>query len=92
MISILFNGLISVHARVNVLYIIELISLNSSKTLYGISLLELELVSVLESNFELISFFKIDFFVKLKNEIIVESLFELFNFILLSIISIEIIR
>ena len=88
----MFNGLISVHARVNVLYIIELISLNSSKTLYGISLLELELVSVLESNFELISFFKIDFFVKLKNEIIVESLFDLFNFILLSIISIEIIR
>ena len=63
MISILFNGLISLHARVNVLYIIELIS-----------------------------FFKIDFFVKLKNEIIVESLFDLFNFILLSIISIEIIR
>ena len=88
----MFNGLISVHARVNVLYIIELISLNSSKTLYGISLLQLELEIVLEFNFELISFFKIDFFVKLKNEIIVESLFDLFNFILLSIISIEIIR
>ena len=67
----MFNGLISVHARVNVLYIIELISLNSSKTLYGISLLQLELEIVLESNFELISFLKIDFFVKLKNEIIV---------------------
>ena len=79
----MFNGLISVHARVNVLYIIELISLNSSKTLYGISLLQLELEIVLESNFELISFFKIDFFVKLKNEIIVESLFDLLSLILL---------
>lgn len=88
----MFNGLISVHARVNVLYIIELISLNSSKTLYGISLLQLELEIVLEFNFELISFFKIDFFVKLKNEIIVESLFDLLSLILLSIISIEIIR
>lgn len=84
----MFNGLISVHARVNVLYIIELISLNSSKTLYGISLLQLELEIVLEFNFELISFFKIDFFVKLKNEIIVESLFDLLSLILLSIISI----
>ena len=88
----MFNGLISVHARVNVLYIIELISLNSSKTLYGISLLQLELEIVLEFNLELISFFKIDFFVKLKNEIIVESLFDLLSLILLSIISIEIIR
>ena len=75
-ISKLFNCLISLHARVKVLYIIESISLNSSKTLVGII--------IFDSG--------IDFFEKLKNDgredLVIKFLFLIAGFI----ISIEIIK
>ena len=77
----MFNGLISVHARVNVLYIIELISLNSSKTLVGIMIL----LSVIFD-------FGIDFFEKLKDESIEDLLIKFLFLIVGFIISIEIIK
>ena len=80
-ISKLFNCLISLHARVKVLYIIESISLNSSKTLAGIMIL---LFVIFDSG--------IDFFEKLKNDgredLVIKSLFLIAGFI----ISIEIIK
>lgn len=79
--SKLFNCLISLHARVKVLYIIESISLNSSKTLVGIMIL---LSFIFDS--------EIDFFEKLKNEgredLVIKFLFLIAGFI----ISIEIIK
>jgi len=80
-ISKLFNCLISLHARVKVLYIIESISLNSSKTLVGIMIL---LFVIFDSG--------IDFFEKLKNDgredLVIKFLFLIAGFI----ISIEIIK
>lgn len=80
-ISKLFNCLISLHARVKVLYIIESISLNSSKTLAGIMIL---LFIIFDSG--------IDFFEKLKNDgredLVIKFLFLIAGFI----ISIEIIK
>jgi len=80
-ISKLFNCLISLHARVKVLYIIESISLNSSKTLAGIMIL---LFVIFDSG--------IDFFEKLKNDgredLVIKFLFLIAGFI----ISIEIIK
>lgn len=80
-ISKLFNCLISLHARVKVLYIIESISLNSSKILVGIMIL---LSFIFDS--------EIDFFEKLKNEgredLVIKFLFLIAGFI----ISIEIIK
>lgn len=80
-ISKLFNCLISLHARVKVLYIIESISLNSSKTLVGIMIL---LFVIFDS--------EIDFFEKLKNDgredLVIKFLFLIAGFI----ISIEIIK
>ena len=80
-ISKLFNCLISLHARVKVLYIIESISLNSSKTVVGIMIL---LFVIFDSG--------IDFFEKLKNDgredLVIKFLFLIAGFI----ISIEIIK
>ncbi len=80
-ISKLFNCLISLHARVKVLYIIESISLNSSKTLVGIMIL---LFVIFDSG--------IDFLEKLKNDgredLVIKFLFLIAGFI----ISIEIIK
>ena len=80
-ISKLFNCLISLHARVKVLYIIESISLNSFKTLAGIMIL---LFVIFDSG--------IDFFEKLKNDgredLVIKFLFLIAGFI----ISIEIIK
>lgn len=80
-ISKLFNCLISLHARVKVLYIIESISLNSSKTLVGIMIL---LFVIFDSG--------IDFFEKLENDgredLVIKFLFLIAGFI----ISIEIIK
>ena len=80
-ISKLFNCLISLHARVKVLYIIESISLNSSKTLVGIMIL----LSVIFD-------FVIDFFEKLKDESIENLLIKFLFLIAGFIISIEIIK
>ena len=81
-ISKLFNCLISLHARVKVLYIIESISLNSSKTLVGIMILLLFVI--FDSG--------IDFLEKLKNDgredLVIKFLFLIAGFI----ISIEIIK
>lgn len=81
-ISKLFNCLISLHARVKVLYIIESISLNSSKTLVGIMILLLFVI--FDSG--------IDFFEKLKDEsredLVIKFLFLIAGFI----ISTEIIK
>ena len=80
-ISKLFNCLISLHARVKVLYIIESISLNSSNTLVGIMIL---LFVIFDSG--------IDFLEKLKNDgredLVIKFLFLIAGFI----ISIEIIK
>lgn len=81
-ISKLFNCLISLHARVKVLYIIESISLNSSKTLVGIMILLLFVI------FD----FGIDFFEKLKDESIEDLLIKFLFLIAGFIISIEIIK
>ena len=81
-ISKLFNCLISIHARVKVLYIIESISLNSSKTLVGIMILLLFVI--FDSG--------IDFFEKLKDESIEDLLIKFLFLIAGFIISIEIIK
>lgn len=81
-ISKLFNCLISLHARVKVLYIIESISLNSSKTLVGIMILLLFVI--FDSG--------IDFFEKLKDESIEDLLIKFLFLIAGFIISIEIIK